>query len=840
MPLDTLQWQRVKAAFAELSALDAADRDRRLSSLAGEDALVHAELVGLLAASDSLGDRFEQGAALAGGLESPPAGLAGRRIDHWEIVREIGKGGMGAVYEAHRVDDQYTKRVAIKTIAAGRDSDALLRRFRRERQILARLEHPNIATLLDGGVTPGGQPYFVMEYVEGEPIDRWCARRCCGVRERIQLFRQVCAAVQYAHEQLVVHRDLKPGNILVTADGRGNAAVKLLDFGIAKLLDPTDAGEAGEAGEAALTQTGALPMTAVYASPEQRRGGAVTTGSDVYSLGVVLYELLAGCRPFGDRPADLDMLDRLALAPSRAITEGTASTTAERSVRRLRRVLAGELDSIVLKALRSEPDRRYRSAQLLADDLGRYLDGSPVTARSDALSYRATKFVRRHRVAVVAAVLAVAALLGGTMMSLHQARVARLERDHAVREGRRTRQVTEFFQGVLASARPQRQGRTVTVVEAIDSAIVRTDSAFTGDPDLRAAIKLTLGATLNDMYLYERARPLLEDAYRLRRTIDGDAPSRDQADALYDLANIEAQIGSAAKAESLYRVSLGMLGRLPVPDSADIYEGLSNVAEALLNQGKLPEAAALYDTVAHALDRLRPDDIELRGITRANRGTALAQLGRSAEAEPVLREAVLLFERARGPDDARVASALQPLAGTLILNRKYAEAETAARRAVSINEREFGPTNPATLSALRMVTSAQVESGRCREALPQIRAMVALRGRGLSETDPTLGVVLLQLGQCQAESGDLPASEATLRDALAVRRATFGPTHWAVAQTESVLGDILGQQKRDVEAEAMLRKGYAGLTRELGSDHIRTTQAGERLDRFLKARGRGP
>ncbi|MEP7325495.1 MAG: tetratricopeptide repeat protein, partial [Gemmatimonadota bacterium] len=686
-----------------------------------------------------------------------------------------------------------------------------------ERQILARLEHPNIATLLDGGVTPDGQPYFVMELVEGEPIDQWCAARNAGVRERVELFRQVCAAVQYAHQQLVVHRDLKPRNILVTSDG----IVKLLDFGIAKLLDPT------QSDAAELTQTGALPMTAVYASPEQRRGGPISTATDIYSLGVVLYELLAGRRPFGDAPPDLDTAVRLPTAPSRAVTD-----------RRLQRALAGDLDSIVLQALRPEPNRRYPSAQLLADDLTQYLEGRPVNAQADSLQYRLGKFVRRNRVAVAAAVLAILAMVAATIVSLHQAQVARLERDRALREARRTQQVTGFFQDVLASAKPQRQGSAVTVVEAIDSAIVRADSAFDGEPDLQAAIKLTLGSTLTNMYLYERARPLLEDAYRLRRAIDGNAPSREQSDALFDLGSIEAEIGDAAKAESLYRTSLDMRGRIPPVDSGGIYEGMSNVAEAMLNQGKLGPAAALYDTVAQALDRLRPNDVELRGTTRANLGTALSQLGRYVEAEPVLREAVRLFEQARGPDDPGVASALQPLAGTLIFNEKYAEAEQLAGRAVTINEKEFGPDNPATMAALRTLASALVESGHCGEALPHIHRILALRSHGMPETDPTLGVALLLLGQCQAGAGSLAQSEATLRDALAVRIATFGPGHWAVAQVQSMLGDVLGRRRRDVEAESLLREGYQTLGQELAPGHVRTEQARAWLERFLRERGR--
>lgn len=821
MPTDPEYWDRLKAAFASLSELAGPARQERLERLASHDPRMHAEVVDLLDASENVGERFEQGAALAAGLSDETRGLVGQTVAQWKIVREIGQGGMGAVYEAHRIDEQYDKRVAFKTIATGRASEAMLRRFRHERQILARLEHPNIATLLDGGVAPDGQPYFVMEYVEGEPIDRWCAAHKADLPTRLGLFRQVCAAVQYAHEQLVVHRDLKPRNILVTTDG----TVKLLDFGIAKLLEPTLA-------DPQLTMTGALPMTVAYASPEQRRGAPVATASDIYSLGVVLYELLAGRRPFEDPLPGSEPADSTLVAPSRLVTETGAAAAGLPDIRKLRRALGGDLDSIVLKALRPEPNRRYRSAQLLADDLGNYLDGSPVTAQSDALSYRAGKFVGRHKAAVLSAGLAVLALIGGATASLQQARVARAERDHALREAKRTAQVTAFLQEVFASARPQRQGRSVTVVQAIDSAIGRIDSSFAGDPDLRASIKLTLGSTLNDMFLYERARPLLEDAWRLRRSLDGDRPSKEQADALYDLANIESQIGSAGQAESLYRVSLTMLGRLPSPDSADIWEGMSNVAEAQLNQGKVAEAAALYDSVARALDRLRPSDLETRGITRANRGTALAQLGRTVEAESALREAVGLFEQARGPEDARVASALQPLAGTLIFNRKFAEAESVARKAVRIDEREFGPTNPATLSALRMVTGAMVESGRCDAAMPDLQRMLVLRGKELPETDPTLGTVLLQMGQCQLAASRLPAAESTLRDALAVRRKSLGQEHWAVGQVQSVLGEVLVKLGRAVEGRMLLREGYDRLVGSLGPDHLRSREAGDRLIRY--------
>ncbi len=803
MTLDSRRWTLVKDEFALLAELQPAARASRLAELARQDAAVHRELVALLAAADRVGDRFEHGAPIPPelGNGAGPASLTGSLVGAWRVGEPIGQGGMGAVYHATREDAQYRQRAALKTLPLGLATESLLQRFRHERQILARLTHPNIATLLDGGVTADGLPWFAMEYVEGEPIDRFCARTGAGVPERVALLRQVTAAVQYAHERLVVHRDLKPANILVTADG----TVKLLDFGIAKLLDPT-----GD-DDTPLTRTGVLPMTAGYASPEQRRGEPVSTASDIYSLGVVLYELLAGVRP-GMEPAG-----GLPPAPSRA-------APADRT-----RAIAGELDAIVLKALRPEPEARYRSAAELGDDLGRFLGGEPVLARAGSWSYRAGKFVRRHRVAVAALALALVTMIAGTVVSLSQARVARLERDRALKEAERTARVTGFLREVFAAARPGRLGTGVTVVAAIDSAVARSDTAFASDPDLRAALLLTLGQTLHDMYLYQRARPLLEEARQLRQRLDGSRASKDQADALYDLADIEAQIGSPAKAESLYRVSIGMLGRLPDPDSADIYEALSNVAEAQLNQGHLQQAAALYDTVARALKRFKPTSLELRAVSRANQGTALASLGRGAEAEPALREALALFIRARGDSSPQAASVLQPLAGTLVLNGKYAEAESVARRAVAINTREFGPTNPATLGALRMVTAALVEGGHCQAAEPELRRILALRGGALAEADPTLGVALLQLGQCQEADGHYAAAESTLRDALRVRTAALGPDHWAVAQVESVLGEVLVKQGKRDEGRELLRHGYKGLERELGPEHPRTREAGLRV-----------
>ena len=368
-------------------------------------------------------DRARQrGAEEAGALEAGP-----QRIGPYQIVDTIAHGGMGDVYRAVRDDDAFRKTVALKLVRGGRHSDYFQRRFRQERQILARFQHPNVATVLDGGTTEDGQPYLVMEFVEGQPITDFCAARGMGTRERLVLFRTVCGAVQYAHQNLVVHRDIKPANVLV--DGHG--AAKLLDFGIAKLL------ASGVEPEQAPTATVLPMMTPEYASPEQVKGQTVTTASDVYSLGVLLYELLAGRRPY-EVPADsLEGIVQAVCqtepkAPSEAVTERSGTTRPAGTLPPASE-LRGDLDTIVLKALRKEPERRYRTAHELSEDLRRHLEGLPVTARADTIGYRAGKFVRRHRTAVAAAFVVSASLVAGIVTTTRQARLAQRRFDEARR-----------------------------------------------------------------------------------------------------------------------------------------------------------------------------------------------------------------------------------------------------------------------------------------------------------------------------------------------------------------------------------------------------------------------
>ena len=491
--MDVERWQRVKHVFDVAVLLRVEERAACLDTACGVDRELRTEVESLLAAHDQAGTGFLKKPAVDLSAAAPALpSRTGLRIGVYQILEEIGHGGMGEVYRAVRADGQYTKEVAIKVVRGGYDSRSLLERFRNERQILASLDHPNIARLLDGGTTEDGIPYLVMELIEGKRIDRYCDDKKLSITDRLKLFRQVCSAVQYAHQHLVIHRDIKPGNILVTTDG----VPKLLDFGIAKILDPSAGSET----------TMARPMTPEYASPEQVRGESITTASDVYSLGVVLYLLLTGRSPYpGETRSSHDLsraiCDTEPTRPSSSIfkppvqmeavpeiTPEQLSSARDASPAKLRRRLAGDLDNIVLMALRKEPQRRYQSVEQFAEDIRRHIDGLPVGATKGSWRYRAGKYVRRHRAALAGSALVALAIAGGVAATIRQARIATAERVRAVKRFNDVRTLAnslifEIHDSIqnLPGATPSRKLLLDRAVEYLDK--LSQDSG--GDVDLQ-------------------------------------------------------------------------------------------------------------------------------------------------------------------------------------------------------------------------------------------------------------------------------------------------------------------------------------------------------------------
>ena len=485
------EWERVKALVGEALERPPVERARFVEMLAQEDENVRREVESLLASHESAGDFIEtpatrEAAGVLSDQAEPPA--APSRIGAYRVIGTLGKGGMGSVYLAERTDDAYRKRVAIKVMKRGMDTDEIIRRFRSERQVLAGLDHPHIVRLLDGGTTADGLPYFVMDYVVGETIDEYCRSRRLSLADRLRLFLKVLSAVQSAHRNLVVHRDLKPSNILVTSDGEP----KLLDFGIAKVLDP-------HVFDQTVWETVAYmrPMTPDYASPEQVTGRVITTSSDVYSLGVLLYELLTGSRPYrlGDRR--LDEIERAIcesqpVRPSTVVSRDTiAVEAAGLEPRRLRRQLQGDLDTILMTAMQKEPQRRYPTVDAFAEDIRRYLTSLPVLARPDSLTYRAGKFARRHRAGLAATVLVLISLAVGFIATVWQARAAQIQRAKAERRFNDVRKLAnaylfEFHDAIanLPGSTPARALVVKRALEYLDSLAAESED----DPTLRAEL----------------------------------------------------------------------------------------------------------------------------------------------------------------------------------------------------------------------------------------------------------------------------------------------------------------------------------------------------------------
>ncbi|MEO7997278.1 MAG: serine/threonine-protein kinase [Gemmatimonadaceae bacterium] len=562
----------------------------------------------MMTAAARLGERFEQPAMVSLGMasvvEAPQPTLVGQRLGAYEVVRRVGQGGMGAVYEAVRADDVYRNRVAIKSIWRGADSDVLLQRFRSERQILAGLQHPNIAGLIDGGATAQGTPWLAMEYVDGIAIDQYCDKHQLTLPARLDLFRQVCAAVQYAHSRLVIHRDLKPSNVLVTNDG----TVKLLDFGVSKLLDDPD--------EGTLTGAGLSPFTAAYAAPEQITGGAISTTTDVYALGALLVMLLAG-----EPPIDVSELGPAARLDAVRINAPRAPSAIARAKNpKLANALRGELDAIALMALRREPERRYGSAQALSEDVRRYLKRERVLARPDTLSYRIRSTVRRQPALVAGAVGALVVVLGGSLFALNQARAMRAE-------AARSERVGAFMAGMVAGPNSTtndpviRIGPQGTVADLLDSALVRVPTEFANDVRTRARLYTAIGVNYSGQARYKAARFVLDSAATLAKIGYG-AQSPQYARALLELAGIELDVGGPARVDSLMQV----IARNVAGTSADTGSIRSNrlnlIAEREIVAGNIRSA----DSVA----RLILDEETARGQRTMARVRAEAVLAKAS------------------------------------------------------------------------------------------------------------------------------------------------------------------------------------------------------------------
>jgi serine/threonine-protein kinase len=848
-------WNRVEALFNDALELDPAARARLLDEQCGDEGALRTEVQSLLDAHARAIAFLPQAAVPADTPDPLPAGLGeGDAVGVFRLVKRIASGGMGTVYLAERVEGGFTQSVAIKVIAAPVINEDAARRFRTERQILASLRHPYIVSLVDGGVTPRGEAYLVMELVEGIPITTYCREHGLNLRARLALFRQVCDAVHYAHARFVVHRDLKPANVLVTAEG----VPKVLDFGVATLVaDPWST-------SADRTQ-GLGPLTPGYASPEQLRGLPITTASDIYALGVVLYELLAGVRPYETAGKPLDEVMKIVVDTDTVRPSQSSPEPREQPPYEWRRALKGDLDAIVLKALRKDPAERYASADALSRDIERYLNGQPVDAQIPSISYVARKLVARHKVAFASAGLSAALVIVALAAALWEARVARAERDRAQTEAAKARTATAFLGRVFQSANPvQARGQTVTARQLLDAGTASITTELKDRPDVQASLLLVMAQAYDRLSATEKATPLAEQALALRERSNASPP--ELAEALFVVGSLYRRQGRPAEGVPLLERSVKLREASLGPDDPAFASSLSALALALdasghsdgvpemiqraigIQERALPKSASLallYNNLATMLHRRgdlagaraayeRSIAVYSGSTEEANWGIAmpLLNLGTLLREREEIGAARPLFERALQIDKKTFGAESAPTAYTLAclgdLARAGGDVQTA-RELLDESLRIYGHVRAADhidlVAPLTYLAQTNVASGRAREAMPLLERALAITEKVHGPEHSAVADVLVDLAIAHAETGERSAGEAAVRRALAIQRRGLAPEHVSLVRTLTTLGRILIDEHRAPEARTYLVEAVKIATAQLPERHSQRLDA---------------
>lgn len=818
------RWQRLRELFRAAEKLPPDDRAPWLDTECADDPELAAEVLRLLAASpddDRDLEAIVQEAAEAAREEGRPQREA---IGPYRIEGILGEGGMGAVWLAGRTDPGFRQQVAIKIVGSRHAGDRILSRFRAERQILANLQHPYIARLLDGGETDDGVPYFVMEYVDGRHIADYCRGR--PLRERLSLFLKVCEAVEYAHRNLVIHRDIKPSNILVNAAGEP----RLLDFGIAKLLED----EAEDT--AALTRAGLRLMTPEYASPEQVRGAPVSTATDVYGLGILLYELVSGRPPFDRATTSYGDWPRIICEtepepPSRAVLRGDVHTEdAPPDRKRLDRLLRGDLDNIVMKAIRKEPERRYTSVHAMAADVEAYLADRPVSARPDTLTYRARKFARRHPLGLAAGLAA--AVVAVLAVSFHVATVA-AERDRARLEASKATAVAAFLTGLFREADPNvARGRTVSAVELLERGRARIARELRDAPEIRARMLAAIGESYFNMTDYREARDILREAVAVTEARYGPAHP-ETAEVLSLSGRAEERMADYAAAAVLHERALAVFSAVWGEDSPRAAEELRYLAAVEERRGDAAAAEALLST---AVARLRAAGDEGRAqLARALQGLAglLRDANRHDEEERALRESLALRRALYGDLHPDVSDALTSLGLSYLRRGRYPEAREHLEQALAMRRELFGDDSVAAAYSLNNLSSLCLRVDELEQSERLAREALAIFRIRLGEDHPNYAYQLGNLANTLLRRGRREEAFEFMEESAAVLRRIFGEEHREYGHTLSSMGGALIDMERYPEAVTTLETALEVLEATLGEEHYLAVNTRSKLGRAL-------
>lgn len=870
--MKTEDWQKVNEIVLDVLELSITKRQEFIEKCCAGMPEIRLKVESLLAneseAEEFFGESAASDYASLFDKDEDPNALVGQEIGNYRIIRELASGGMGVVYLAERADGKFQQKVALKLLKREMNTSALRRRFEQERAILASLEHPNIARLLDTGTTNDKIPFLAMEYVEGLPIDDYCNKNNLGLEARLDLFRKVCSAVSFAHRNLVIHRDLKPSNILVTDEG----VPKLLDFGISKILST----ELENLDSATITKLGV--MTPSYASPEQIQNKSATTTTDLYSLGVILYELLSGHRPFEAKENDLKEIYKAVLEdeppPPSALVEtiyrefrekvNTKTEWLEKEISdqetksdRMRQTLPniiglsasslrGDLDNIVLKALRKEPERRYSSAENLAEDLHRYQRGLTVTARPNTLSYRAEKFFKRNKASAVVGILLVLAIVAGIVTTVWQGRVAAVESDRARLEAAKAKKINEYMKNVLNFSNPHwvssnpKRNRDATIADALDEALKNIDTDLAGEAEIQAEILLTIGETYIGQGQYDKAAKLLQQSIeKFDQVLGNDNPKsllasealgttlyltgkyaeseklyakfikdfRPKVDAdksltkwfvigLNDLGNIHNYNSNYAEAEKLYREGIEHAKNLTGRDRFVFPIIYGNLAWLLHSRGKFDEALSYYNQAAEEL-RAAGNQEQMEAGTLFNKmGVAYNEMGDYAQAENYYRKSYDILLKTVGEENFYTVSVMYRTAYNYYRQGRFEESEKLVNKSLEIQRKIFPNGHNVTAYSERLI------------------------------------------GELHTKTGDLNKGEEFLRKALDYLLKKTKEPNRDISLAKLSLGENLIAQKRFAEAEEVVTSAIESSIKNVGASHPFTKQCRELLSKIPQNAGK--
>ena len=808
------RWQKLKELCHLALAREPSERAPFLAEACQDDEQLRREAESLLA----------RATLDASTPVDPPNELENKVIGHYRLLQKIGEGGMGEVWLAEQ-KEPVRRRVALKLVKAGMNTREVIGRFESERQALALMEHPAIAKVFDAGSTPDGAPYFVMEYVAGVPLTEYCDNHRLSIKERLELFMQVCEGVRHAHQKAVIHRDLKPSNILVEElDGR--PVPKIIDFGVAKALSQK------LTAHTMFTRVGSLIGTPEYMSPEQAlsSGEDVDTRTDVYSLGIIFYELLAGAPPIELRKIAFDeFLRRLREddppKPSTKIRTGDAATTTELARKRqtepvaLARAIGGDLDSIALKALEKDRSRRYGSASDFATDIGRYLRQEAVQAVPPSPAYRARKFASRHRWGVATACAFVAVLAAAAVISIRQ--TIRANREAAIAEA-----VSNFLRNdVLAQASAATQASPSTkpdpdlkVRTALDRAAARIGGRFDKQPELEAAIRETMAQTYADLGLYPEARYHLERALDLYRETLG-AKNPKTLRTMSHLGGVATFQGKYPEAEGLLSQALDIQRRVLGAEHPDTLDSANNLATLYDVEGKYPQAEALQsqvlDSKRQVLGPERPQTLQ----SMNDLAVIYDEEGKYVQAEALDNQTLEIERRTLGPENPITVMTAANLAIVYNEEAKYAQAEVLYRETLEIRRRVLGPENVETLDSANNLANLYFDQGKYAEAEPIYLWILETRRRVQGPEHPSTLSSLNNLAGDYDKEGKYPEAEALLSQSLEIERRVLGPEHHNTIRTANRLAAVYGREGKYKEGEELGSQALETSRRVLGPDH---------------------